>query len=66
VIEVMGFDDAEYERKKEETHRRMERLGRVIRLEGKRFGSDRDGLERQRDRITGRIVKDLIWRWTGR
>ena len=34
VIEVMGFDDAEYERKKEETHARMERLGRVIRLEG--------------------------------
>ena len=66
VIEVMGFDDADYERKKEATHARMERLGRVIRLEGKRFGSGRDGLERQRDRIAGRIVKDLIWRWTGR
>ena len=66
VIEVMGFDDAEYERKKEETHRRMERLGRVIRLEGKRFGSDSNGLERQRDRITGRIAKELIRRWTGR
>ena len=62
----MGFDDADYERKKEETHARMERLGRVIRLEGKQFGSERNGLERQRDRIAGRIVKDLLWRWTGR
>ena len=61
VIEVMGFDDADYERKKEAPHARMERLGRVIRLEGKQFGSDRNGLERQRHRI----AKDLIWRWRG-
>lgn len=26
----MGFDDAEYERKKEQTHRRIAWLGRVI------------------------------------
>ena len=30
VFEVMGFDNAEYERNKEKTHRRMERLGRVL------------------------------------
>ena len=65
VVEVMGFDDAEYERKKEATHRRMERLGRVIRLEGKQFGSDHNSLERQRDRIATRVAKDLVWRWTG-
>ena len=65
VIEVMGSGDADYERKKEATHARMERLGRVIRLEGKQFGSDRNGLDRQRDRIARRIVKDLVWRWAG-
>ena len=65
VFEVMGFDDAEYERKKGKTHRRMERLGRVIRLEGRQFGSAYNGLERQLDRIAFRIAKDLIWRWTG-
>ena len=65
VFEVMGFDDAKYETKKEETHRRMERLGRVIRLEGRQFGSAYNGLEQQRDRIAFRISKDLIRRWGG-
>ena len=65
VFEVMGFDDAKYEEQKEKTHRRMERLGRVIRLEGQQFGSNNNGLERQRDRIARQISKDLIWRWTG-
>ena len=65
VFEVMGFDDAEYEKKKEKTRPRMERLGRVIRLEGRQFGTAHNGLERQRDRIAFRIAKDLIWRWEG-
>ena len=65
VFEVMGFDDAKYEMKKEETHPRMERLGRVIRLEGRQFGSAHYGLERQLERIAFRIAKDLIWRWEG-
>ena len=65
VLEVMGFDDPEYEKKKEETHRRMERLGRVLRLEAPQFGSAHNGLERQLERIAVRIVKDVIWRWTG-
>ena len=65
VIEVMGSDDPKYEKKKEETHRRMERLGRVIRLEGRRFGSAHSGLERQLERVAFRIVNDLVRRWGG-
>ena len=64
VIEVMGFGNAEYEKKKEETHRLMKRIGRVIRLEGRQFGSAHNGLERQRDKIARQISKDLLWRWT--
>ena len=64
VIEVMGFGNAEYEKKKEETHRLMKRIGRVIRLEGGQFGSSHNGLERQRDKIARQISKDLLWRWT--
>ena len=65
VFEVMGFDDAKYERKKEKTHVRMERLGQVIRLEGRQFGSAHHGLERQLERIVSRIENDLVRRWRG-
>lgn len=65
VIEVMGLGDEKYEKQKEKTHRRMRRLGRVIRLEGRQFGSNYNGLEQQRDRIAFRISKDLIRRWKG-
>ena len=65
VIEVMGFDDAKYKKQKEETHRRMERLGRVIPLEGWRFGSAHYGLERQLERVAFRIANDLVRRWGG-
>ena len=65
VIEVMGSGDAQYERKKEKTHRRMKRLGRVIRLEGRQFGSAHSGLERQLERVAFRIVNDLVRRWGG-
>ena len=65
VIEVMGSDDAQYERKKEKTHRRMKRLGRVIRLEGWQFGSAHYGLERQLERVAFRIANDLVRRWGG-
>ena len=61
----MGFDDAKYEKKKEETHRRMKRLGRVIRLEGRQFGFAHSGLERQLERAAFRIVNDLVRRWGG-
>ena len=46
VLEVMGFDDEAYERKKQEPHARLRRIGHVIRLKGKRFESPHDGLER--------------------
>ena len=65
VIEVMGFDDAKYKREKEKTHRRMERLGRVIPLEGWQFGSAHYGLERQLERVAFRIANDLVRRWGG-
>ena len=65
VIEVMGFDDEKYKREKEETHRRMERLGRVIPLEGWTFGSAYNGLERQLERVAFRIANDLVRRWGG-
>ena len=41
----MGFADAAYERRKENTHARMRRIGRVIRMEGKQFDSPLNGLE---------------------
>ena len=59
----MGFDDPEYEKDKEDTHSRMRRIGRVIRMEGGQFESSYNGVDRQRERITGQIRKDLIWRW---
>ena len=62
VIEIMGFDDPKYEKDKEVTHPRMRRLGRVIRMEGRLFDS-RYNEDRQRERITRQIRKDLLWRW---
>lgn len=66
VIEVMGFDDPEYEKAKEDTHARMRRIGRVIRMEGRQFESSYNGVDRQRERIARQIKKDLVWRWKGR
>ena len=63
VLEVMGLGDAKYEKSQEKTHPRMEQLGRLIRLEGRQFGSVHNGLEHQLERIARRIKKDLIWRW---
>ena len=37
VVEVMGFDDSEYERGKTEMHRRMRTLGRLFRMEAPQF-----------------------------
>ena len=63
VIEVMGFADDAYERRKENTHARMRRIGRVIRMEGKQFDSSWNDLETQTRRIARRIGKDLVGRW---
>ncbi len=62
VIEVMGFDDPEYERKKAETHRRMRNLGRLFRMEAGQFDSRRNDLLRQAGRIARYIRKDLLLR----
>ena len=66
VIEVMGSDDPEYERSKQRTHPRMARLGTVFRMEGKEFGPNGKGIDRQRERITADIARDLIRRWRTR
>ena len=63
VIEVMGFADAGYERRKANTHARMRRIGRVIRMEARRFDSPWNDLESQTRLIARRIGKDLVWRW---
>ena len=64
VVEVMGFDDEDYERDKEETHPRMERIGPVSCMEGSDFDSADNPLRRQREEITADIEDDLLERWT--
>lgn len=63
VVEVMGFDDAEYERDKVEIHRRMRTLGRLFRMEAPQFDSPRNPLRRQRERIAADIRSDMLRRW---
>ena len=63
VIEVMGFDTPKYEEQKERTHFRMRWLGRVCRLEAKHFDSRHFGLERQCEKLTRQIRKDLLRQW---
>ena len=64
VVEVMGFDDEDYERDKEETHPRMKRIGRLFSMEGHQFNSAGNPLRRQRETITADIEDDLLERWT--
>lgn len=63
VIEVMGFDDPEYESAKAKTHRRMRNLGRLFSMDAGQFDSRRNDLQRQADRITRYIRNDLLLRW---
>ncbi len=63
VIEVMGFGDDAYERRKEDTHALMRRIGRLVRMEGRQFDSSWNDLEIQTRGIARRIGKDLIARW---
>ena len=65
VVEVMGFDDPDYERDKEETHARMMRIGPLFRMEGRQFRSAGNDLRRQRERIAADIERDLLRRWKG-
>ena len=41
----------------------MARLGTVFRMEGKEFGPDGKGIDRQRQQITSDIARDLLRRW---
>ena len=63
VVEVMGFDDAEYEHGKADMHRRMRTLGRLFRMEAPQFDSPRNPLRRQRERIAADIRNDMLRRW---
>ena len=63
VIEVMGFDDPEYESAKEKTHRRMRNLGRLFSMDAGQFDSRRNDLQRQAERIARYIRNDLMLRW---
>ena len=63
VIEVMGFDDPEYESGKAKTHRRMRNLGRLFSMDAGQFDSRRNDLQRQAERIARYIRNDLLLRW---
>ena len=63
VIEVMGFDDPEYESGKAKTHRRMRNLGRLFSMDAGQFDSRRNDLQRQADKIARYIRNDLMLRW---
>ena len=63
VIEVIGFDNPEYKRKKKSTHPRMKRLGPLFQMKGWEFGSRGKGIDRQRETITADIALDLLRRW---
>ncbi|MCY3754315.1 MAG: hypothetical protein OXG99_09540 [Alphaproteobacteria bacterium] len=63
VIEVMGFDDAEYESGKADMHARMHTLGRLFRMEAPLFDSRHNPLRRQREEIGADIRSDIMRRW---
>ena len=63
VVEVMGFDDPDYERDKKKTHCRMKRIGRLFPMKGREFSSLHNDLRRQREKITAEIEEDLLERW---
>ena len=56
VVEVMGFDRPDYLAGKEVTHERMEELGPVILMDGKRFEA---GLTSEGRKVTKRIRADM-------
>ena len=63
MVSPMGFDDPEYEARKERTHARMTRIGPVLRMEGRAFGPDGHGAHRQGRRMAEQIGIDLLRRW---
>ena len=63
VVEVMGFDRPDYLSGKEVTHERMEELGPVILMDGRKFERD---LTDEGRRVTERIRADLEGERLGR
>ena len=63
MVEVMGFERPDYLAGKEVTHERMEELGPVILMDGKRFERDLSGEGRK---VTKRIRADVDGEWSGR
>ena len=67
VVEVMGRNDPEYEERKERTHPRMARIGRVFRIEARDLeapgSSPGQALKRRCLGIAVDIAEDLARRW---
>ena len=63
VVEVMGFERPDCLAGKEVTHERMEELGPVILMDGKRFERDLTSEDRK---VTERIRADMGGEWAGR
>ena len=59
----MGSDDRKYEESKKRTHPRMRRLGQLKEMEGREFGPNGKGIDRQREELTAEIALDLLRRW---
>ena len=62
VVEVMGFDRPDYLAGKEVTHERMEELGPVILMDGRKFER---GLTDEGRKATERIRADVEEEWPG-
>ena len=63
VVEVMGFDRPAYLAGKEVTHERMQGLGPVILMDGRKFER---GLTEQGRKVTQRARADMEGEWLGR
>ena len=63
MVEVMGFERPDYLAGKEITHGRMEEVGPVILMDGKRFEA---GLTGEGRKVTERIRADMEEQWPGR
>ena len=63
VIEVMGFDRAEYLQGKEVTHPRMATLGPLCPMQAKKFGRSPGGVKAEGTRVTQTITQALRERW---
>lgn len=62
VVEVIRFDDPEYESGKAEKHGRVRTLGCLFRMEAPQFDSRHNPLRRQRGRIGADARSDILRR----